>query len=341
MITQQNKIIELKLMEAIMEVKTWEELKDNATELNKKIDDMNFEEFSKSVILPSFLYTIYDFEEESVGFFTKTDDFSWLKTLDFYNNLKDNIGENLDSMFSNLGEKIEVFIEKIAKEDGLKCDENGKIIEFLENAKKNNDEYSGYSYQDFCHYYLNEKIDDKAQEICDKISKYEKEINNSEKEVKNYNKSREKLIKFFKENCVEELLENNPNLYEKFEDLKQDTYDKWRYIKEEHIKNGKNETLDYYNNQNQKEFIKCLEKIGLDYMVENEENYQIFNKGKKIFESFFKCESFHNYTRGIEDTERFELSIKNEYFKEKDKEDFEFKKERKTKVKEKDDIEIS
>ena len=37
-----------------MEVKTWEELKDNATELNKKIDDMNFEEFSKSVILPSF-----------------------------------------------------------------------------------------------------------------------------------------------------------------------------------------------------------------------------------------------------------------------------------------------
>lgn len=54
MITQQNKIIELKLMEAIMEVKTWEELKDNATELNKKIDDMNFEEFSKSVILPSF-----------------------------------------------------------------------------------------------------------------------------------------------------------------------------------------------------------------------------------------------------------------------------------------------
>ena len=30
MITQQNKIIELKLMEAIMEVKTWEELKDNA-----------------------------------------------------------------------------------------------------------------------------------------------------------------------------------------------------------------------------------------------------------------------------------------------------------------------
>lgn len=76
-------------------------------------------------------------------------------------------------------------------------------------------------------------------------------------------------------------------------------------------------------------------------MVENEENYQIYNKGKKIFESFFKCESFHNYTRGIEDTERFELSIKNEYFKEKDKEDFEFKKERKTKVKEKDDIEIS
>lgn len=71
MITQQNKIIELKLMEAIMEVKTWEELKDNATELNKKIDDMNFEEFSKSVILPSFLYTIYDFEEESVGFFYK------------------------------------------------------------------------------------------------------------------------------------------------------------------------------------------------------------------------------------------------------------------------------
>ena len=54
-----------------MEVKTWEELKDNATELNKKIDDMNFEEFSKSVILPSFLYTIYDFEEESVGFFYK------------------------------------------------------------------------------------------------------------------------------------------------------------------------------------------------------------------------------------------------------------------------------
>lgn len=71
MITQQNKIIELKLMEAIMEVKTWEELKDNATELNKKIDDMNFEEFSKSVILPSFLYTIYDFEEESVGFLQK------------------------------------------------------------------------------------------------------------------------------------------------------------------------------------------------------------------------------------------------------------------------------
>ena len=64
MITQQNKIIELKLMEAIMEVKTWEELKDNATELNKKIDDMNFEEFSKSVILPSFLYTIYDFMEK-------------------------------------------------------------------------------------------------------------------------------------------------------------------------------------------------------------------------------------------------------------------------------------
>ena len=54
-----------------MEVKTWEELKDNATELNKKIDDMNFEEFSKSVILPSFLYTIYDFEEESVGFLQK------------------------------------------------------------------------------------------------------------------------------------------------------------------------------------------------------------------------------------------------------------------------------
>ena len=68
MITQQNKIIELKLMEAIMEVKTWEELKDNATELNKKIDDMNFEEFSKSVILPSFLYTIYDFMEKLQSF---------------------------------------------------------------------------------------------------------------------------------------------------------------------------------------------------------------------------------------------------------------------------------
>lgn len=324
-----------------MKVKTWEELQGKATKLNNEVENMNFESFSKSLILPSFKYTFSFFKEEIKGIDdnekidgnNKEEIFNESNFYDIKGAFNDNIQENWSDFTLNFSnERYMNLVEKMLKEFNLEVDENGRIKEFIENS---DEDEIGNSYLNLCEYYITDKLEEKSFEIINNFFKLEKEINT------NKDKTKEEILNFVEKKTLKELSKNNPNLLEEFENLKQDTYDKWRFIKEEHIKNGKNETLDYYNNQNQKEFIKCLEKIGLDYMVENEENYQIYNKGKKIFESFFKCESFHNYTRGIEDTEKFELSIKNEYFKEKDKEDFEFKKERKTKVKEKDDIEIS
>ena len=40
-----------------MKIKTWEELQGKATKLNNEVENMNFESFSKSLILPSFKYT--------------------------------------------------------------------------------------------------------------------------------------------------------------------------------------------------------------------------------------------------------------------------------------------
>ena len=140
---------------------------------------------------------------------------------------------------------------------------------------------------------------------------------------------------------LKELLKNNPNLLEEFEDLKQDIYDKWRYIKEEHIKDGKNETFDFYNKQNQKEFVKCLEKVGLEDMLDNQENYEYYKSGKTL-EIFSICELENNSKNGISDLKKYEKTLKDFLKENENEEDFNFNKTKKIKNKKnKDTIQLT
>lgn len=324
-----------------MKVKTWEELQGKATKLNNEVENMNFESFSKSLILPSFKYAFSFFKEEikdindneKIDGNNKEEIFNESNFYDIKGAFNDNIQENWSDFTLNFSnERYMNLVEKMLKEFDLEVDENGRIKEFIENS---DEDEIGNSYLNLCEYYITDKLEEKSFEIINNFFKLEKEINT------NKDKTKEEILNFVEKKTLKELSKNNPNLLEEFEDLKQDIYDKWRNIKEEHIKNGKNETFDFYNKQNQKEFVKCLEKVGLEDMLNNQENYECYKSGKAL-EIFSICERENNYKSGISDLKSYEKKLKDFLKKdEKNEEDFDFVKAKKIKTNEKDDIEIS
>jgi len=144
------------------------------------------------------------------------------------------------------------------------------------------------------------QLTEKAMCLCDRIEKFENECL-VEKDILDGRK--DDIIKFTNNVIIDELEKNNFNLIDKYDNLKQDIYDKWRNIKERHINESKNETLDYYDKQNQIEIKKCLEEIGFYELLENEEDVEIVENLKYYEEN-------HNYIRGIESTEKFEKNLK-------------------------------
>lgn len=324
-----------------MKVKTWEELQEKATKLNNEVENMNFEGFSKSLILPSFKYAFSFFKEEIKGIDdnekidrnNKGEIFNESNFYDIKSAFNDNIQENFSDFTLNFSnERYMKLIEKMLKEFDLEVDKDGRIKEFVEIS---NEDEIGNSYLNLCEYYITDKLEEKSFEIINNFFKLEKEINT------NKDKTKEEILNFVEKKTLKELSKNNPNLLEEFEEIKQDIYDKWRYIKEEHIKDGKNETFDFYNRQNQKEFKKCLEKVGLEDMLDNQENYEYYKSGKTL-EIFSICERENNCKSGISDLKSYEKKLKD--FLKKDKkneEDFDFVKTKKIKTNEKDDIEIS
>ena len=314
-----------------MKIKTWQELKDNATELNNEVENMNFEGFSKSLILPSFKYAFSFFKEEIKGIDVnekidrnnKGEIFNESNFYDIKSAFNDNIQENFSDFTLNFSnERYMKLIEKMLKEFDLEVDKDGRIKEFVEIS---NEDEIGNSYLNLCEYYLSNKLEEKSFEIINNFFKLEKEINT------NKDKTKEEILNFVEKKTLKELSKNNPNLVEEFEEIKQDIYDKWRFIKEEHIKDGKNETFDFYNRQNQKEFKKCLEKVGLEDMLNNQENYEYYKSGKTL-EIFSICERENNCKSGISDLKSYEKTLKDVLKKDKkDEEDFDFEKTNKTK----------
>lgn len=265
-----------------MKVKTWEELQEKATKLNNEVENMNFEGFSKSLILPSFKYAFSFFKEEIKGIDdnekidgnNKGEIFNESNFYDIKNAFNDDIQENFSDFTLNFSnERYINLVEKMLKEFDLEVDKDGRIKEFVEIS---NEDEIGNSYLNLCEYYLSNKLEEKSFEIINNFFKLEEEINT------NKNKTKEEILNFVEKKTLKELSKNNPNLVEEFEEIKQDIYDKWRFIKEEHIKDGKNETFDFYNRQNQKEFKKCLEKVGLEDMLNNQENYEYYKSGKTL-----------------------------------------------------------
>lgn len=213
-------------------------------------------------------------------------------------------------------------VEKMLKEFDLEVDKDGRIKEFVEIS---NEDEIGNSYLNLCEYYLSNKLEEKSFEIINNFFKLEEEINT------NKDKTKEEILNFVEKKTLKELSKNNPNLVEEFEEIKQDIYDKWRFIKEEHIKDGKNETFDFYNRQNQKEFKKCLEKVGLEDMLNNQENYEYYKSGKTL-EIFSICERENNCKSGISDLKSYEKTLKDVSKKDKkNEEDFDFAKTNKVK----------
>lgn len=324
-----------------MKVKTWEELQEKATKLNNEVENMNFEGFSKSLILPSFKYAFSFFKEEIKGIDdnekidgnNKGEIFNESNFYDIKSAFNDNIQENFSDFTLNFSnERYMKLVEKMLKEFDLEVDKDGRIKEFVEIS---NEDEIGNSYLNLCEYYLSNKLEEKSFEIINNFFKLEEEINT------NKDKTKEEILNFVEKKTLKELSKNNPNLVEEFEEIKQDIYDKWRFIKEEHIKDGKNETFDFYNRQNQKEFKKCLEKVGLEDMLNNQENYEYYKSGKTL-EIFSICERENNCKSGISDLKSYEKTLKDVSKKDKkNEEDFDFAKTKKIKTNEKDDIEIS
>ena len=159
------------------DIKTWDELKKEVKELRNLKENISFEDFSKSILLPAFKETVENFEYEV----DNRDNFSIhggrqgsplnyksdmaIGVYGVKNKLVDNIDYFLDELLINYSsEQLEKFVEKNAKELGLKINKEGKVIEFLEKLKKENEDYS---YNDLCTYF----ISDKLKEISDKLYK--------------------------------------------------------------------------------------------------------------------------------------------------------------------------
>lgn len=314
-----------------MKIKTWEELQEKATKLNNEVENMNFEGFSKSLILPSFKYAFSFFKEEIKGIDdnekidgnNKGEIFNESNFYDIKSAFNDNIQENFSDFTLNFSnERYMKLVGKMLKEFDLEVDKDGRIKEFVEIS---NEDEIGNSYLNLCEYYLSNKLEEKSFEIINNFFKLEEEINT------NKDKTKEEILNFVEKKTLKELSKNNPNLVEEFEEIKQDIYDKWRFIKEEHIKDGKNETFDFYNRQNQKEFKKCLEKVGLEDMLNNQENYEYYKSGKTL-EIFSICERENNCKSGISDLKSYEKTLKDVSKKDKkNEEDFDFAKTNKVK----------
>ena len=292
------------------DIKTWDELKKEVKELRNLKENISFEDFSKSILLPVFKDMIESFEydvdnrkifsihgekyKSGLNFQSNTT----VGTYDLKDKIEEYINDYLDDLMRNYSQReLENYVEKNATELGIKLNKEGKSIEIIE---KMQGEYEDYSYSELCGYLIYDKLAEKAMDLCDRIEKFENECL-VEKDILVGRK--DDIIKFTNSVIIDELEKNNFNLIDKYDNLKQDIYDKWRNIKERHINEGKNETLDYYDKQNQIEIKKCLEEIGFYELLENEEDVEIVENLKYYEEN-------HNYIRGIESTEKFEKNLK-------------------------------
>ena len=143
-----------------MKIKTWEELQEKATKLNNEVENMNFEGFSKSLILPSFKYAFSFFKEEIKGIDdnekidgnNKGEIFNESNFYDIKSAFNDNIQENFSDFTLNFSnERYMKLVEKMLKEFDLEVDKDGRIKEFVEIS---NEDEIGNSYLNLCEYYL-------------------------------------------------------------------------------------------------------------------------------------------------------------------------------------------
>ena len=202
------------------DIKTWDELKKEVKELRNLKENISFEDFSKSILLPVFKDMIESFEydvdnrkifsihgekyKSGLNFQSNTT----VGTYNLKDKIEEYINEYLDNLMRNYSQReLESYVEKNANELGLKLNKEGKSIEILE---KMQGEYDDYSYSELCGYLVYDKLTEKAMCLCDRIEKFENEflkrayeIYVAVNEIDIVNSNPQKILEGFNENLEE------------------------------------------------------------------------------------------------------------------------------------------